>query len=76
MSKTYETTDMGLTAYLRCKGLPVLELKQHKGKITFVLAVGACNVEQYVIDYFNGAEISAIYFLSKLNHTKTLMRQM
>jgi hypothetical protein len=75
MSETYETTDMRLTAYLRCKGLAVVELKQDKGKITFVLAVGSCNIRQYVMDYFNGAEISAIAFMNKLNETKTLMRQ-
>lgn len=72
---TYETTDMGLTAYLRCKGLAIKELKQDRGKVTFVLKVVAQNVQQYVMDYFNGAEVSAIDFLNKLNETKTLMRQ-
>ena len=72
---TYETTDLGLVAFLRCKGRLLVDTKKDGGKVTFVFEEHPA-IKQYVLDYFNGAEVSAIDFLNKLQESKTIMRQM
>ena len=66
---------MGLVAFLRCRGFQLLNLKQRGDRTAFVFDEQD-NRKKLVMDYFNGAEVSCIDFLNRLQEAKTLMRQM
>jgi len=72
--RTYETTDMGIVAFLRCKGYKVSDLKRDGSKVVFVFDDQA-ERKQLVLDYFNGAQVSCIDFQTKLVEARTMMRQ-
>ena len=74
-AQTFQTTDLGLVAFLRCNGFQIIDLTQQGTKTAFILD-DRTDRKALVISYFNGAQVSCIDFLNRLQEAKTLMRQM
>jgi hypothetical protein len=73
-AETFETTDIGLVAFLRCKGFDLLNLKKRGDKTAFVLNEQS-DRRKLVMDYFNGAEVSCRDFMNRIQEAKTLIHQ-
>lgn len=70
-SDTVILTDIYLISFLRCKGLPIIEIdRSNQSRVRFHLPVTA---EELILQYYNDATIEAVQFASKVEELKDLI---
>jgi hypothetical protein len=70
---SYETTDLSLASFLRCREFPIESIKRQNGRTTFVFA-DTPQLRQAVLDYANDAPISVRSFCSTMRDLKAITR--
>ncbi len=71
--RTYETTDLTLASFLRCRGLHIENFKRQNGRTVFVFD-DTTQLRQAVLDYANDAEVSVRSFCSTMRDLKAITR--
>ena len=70
---SYETTDLTLASFLRCRAFPIESIKRQNGRTTFVFA-DTPQLRQAVLDYANDGQIAVRTFCSTLRDLKAITR--
>lgn len=70
---SYETTDLSLASFLRCREFPIENIKRQNGRTTFVFA-DTPQLRQAVLDYANDGEVSVRSFCSTMRDLKAITR--
>jgi hypothetical protein len=69
----YETTDLTLASYLRCREFNIESIKRQSGRTTFVFA-DSPQLRQALLDYANDGPVSVRSFCSTLRDLKAITR--
>ena len=69
---TYQTSDLYLSAYLKAKGLKLINTSKCGGKSTFVFADRE-DRESLIQDFFNDGLVNITAFKNALQDLKTLL---
>ena len=74
MSKpTYQTTDLTLTSFLRCRGFQIESIKQNNGRTLFMFQESP-ELRTAILDYANDAVIAVRSFCSTMRDLKAITR--
>jgi hypothetical protein len=73
VSKTFETSDISLASFLRCRGFAFADLKRHGGRISFVFGDSE-ELKRAVLDYANDSSVPVRSFSNTLRDLKGLTR--
>jgi len=71
-TKTYETSDLYLSAFLKVRGLRLLNQRRAGNKIIFIFADCSDRAE-IVSEYFNNGQVGVTNYRSALADLKTLI---
>ncbi len=71
-TKTYETTDLYLAAYLKAKGLRFLNKKRSGNRYVFIFDDRE-DIKKLVQDYFNDGLVEITVFKNAIQDLKTIM---
>mgnify|MGYP007039465357 CR=1 FL=1 len=69
----YETTDLTLASYLRCREFNIESIKRQGGRTTFVFA-DSPQLRQALLDYANDGQVSVRSFCSTMRDLKAITR--
>jgi Domain of unknown function (DUF5659) len=69
----FETSDISLASFLRCRGFSFAELRRHGGRTVFVFAASA-ELRGAIVDYANDCQVPVRSFCSNLRDLKALTR--
>jgi YVTN family beta-propeller protein len=70
---TYQTTDLTLTSFLRCRGFAIENIKQNNGRTLFIFQESP-ELRRAILDYANDAAISVRSFCSTMRDLKAITR--
>jgi hypothetical protein len=70
---SFETTDLTLASFLRCREFRIETIKRQNGRTTFVFADNP-QLRQAVLDYANDGEVSVRSFCSTMRDLKAITR--
>ncbi len=70
---SYETTDLTLASFLRCREFPIESIKRQHGRATFVFA-DTPQLRQALLDYANDAPVSVRSFCGTMRDLKAITR--
>lgn len=70
---SYETTDLSLASFLRCREFAIENIKRQNGRTTFVFA-DTPQLRQALLDYANDGEVSVRSFCSTMRDLKAITR--
>ena len=70
---SYETTDLSLASFLRCRDFQIESIKRQNGRTTFVFA-DTPQLRQAVLDYANDGPVSVRSFCSTMRDLKAITR--
>jgi len=70
---SYETTDLTLASFLRCREFRIESIKRQNGRTTFVFA-DTPQLRQAVLDYANDGEVCVRTFCSTMRDLKAITR--
>src|SRR5688572_12203191 len=73
LRQTYQTTDLMLTSFLRCKGFPIENIKQNNGRTLFIFQESP-ELRRAILDYANDASVSVRSFCSTMRDLKAITR--
>ena len=73
LGQTYQTTDLMLTSFLRCRGFQIDNIKQNKGRTIFVFAESP-ELRQAILDFANDASVAVRTFSSTMRDLKAITR--
>ena len=73
MKPTYQTTDLTLTSFLRCKGFPIESIKQTNGRTLFVFQESP-ELRTAILDFANDATVAVRSFCSTMRDLKAITR--
>ncbi|HZN00665.1 MAG TPA: cytochrome D1 domain-containing protein [Pyrinomonadaceae bacterium] len=73
MKPTYQTTDLTLTSYLRCKGFPIENIKQNNGRTLFSFQESP-ELRSAILDFANDAVVAVRSFCSTMRDLKAITR--
>ncbi len=71
--QTYETTDLSLASFLRCRSFHIENIKRHNGRTIFVFNDSA-QLRNAVLDYANDGHVSVRSFCSTMRDLKAITR--
>ncbi len=71
--QAYETTDLNLASFLRCRQFSIRAIKAERGRTTFVFADGE-DLRRAVLDFANDEPISVRSFCNTVRDLKALTR--
>jgi len=69
----FETTDLSLASFLRCRSFNIKDIKRHNGKSIFVFDDTSV-LRETVLDYANDGAVQARLFCNTLRDLKALTR--
>jgi Domain of unknown function (DUF5659) len=69
----FETSDISLASFLRCRGFSFAELRRHGGRTVFVF-VSSEQLRHSIVDYANDCSVPVRSFCSNLRDLKALTR--
>jgi Domain of unknown function (DUF5659) len=69
----FETSDISLASFLRCRGFPFAELERHGGRTVFVF-MSSDQLRHSIVDYANDCSVPVRSFCSNLRDLKALTR--
>ena len=73
MKPTYQTTDLTLTSFLRCRGFAIESIKQNNGRTLFVFQESP-ELRSAILDFANDAVIAVRSFCSTMRDLKAITR--
>src|ERR1051325_2593406 len=69
----YQTTDLTLTSFLRCRGFQIESIKQNNGRTLFIFQESP-ELRRAILDYANDAVVSVRSFCSTMRDLKAITR--
>jgi hypothetical protein len=69
----FETTDLMLASFLRCRSFAIEELKRQNGKTVFVFD-DSTQLRQSLLDYANDGTVAVRSFCSTMRDLKAITR--
>jgi len=73
MKPTYQTTDLTLTSFLRCKGFVIENIKQNNGRTLFMF-LESPELRNAILEYANDAAVNVRSFCSTMRDLKAITR--
>ncbi len=73
LKQTYQTTDLTLTSFLRCRGFQIESIKQNNGRTLFVFQESA-ELRSAILDFANDAVVAVRSFCSTMRDLKAITR--
>ena len=73
LKQTYQTTDLTLTSFLRCRGFAIENIKQNNGRTLFIFQESP-ELRGAILDYANDAVVSVRSFCSTMRDLKAITR--
>jgi uncharacterized protein DUF5659 len=73
MDQTYQTTDLTLSSFLRCRGFAIQNIKQNNGRTLFLFQESP-ELRSAILDYANDAAVSVRSFCSTMRDLKAITR--
>jgi DNA-binding beta-propeller fold protein YncE len=73
MKQTYQTTDLTLTSFLRCRGFAIESIKQNNGRTLFIFQESP-ELRTAILDFANDATIAVRSFCSTMRDLKAITR--
>ncbi|MEN3326632.1 MAG: hypothetical protein V7638_1439 [Acidobacteriota bacterium] len=70
---TYQTTDLTLTSFLRCRGFQIESIKQNNGRTLFIFQESP-ELRTAILDFANDAAIAVRSFCSTMRDLKAITR--
>jgi len=73
LKPTYQTTDLTLTSFLRCRGFQIDNIRQNNGRTLFMFQESP-ELRTAILDYANDAVIAVRSFCSTMRDLKAITR--
>jgi hypothetical protein len=73
IKETYQTTDLTLTSFLRCRGFQIESIKQNNGRTLFIFQESP-ELRRAILDFANDASIAVRSFCSTMRDLKAITR--
>jgi hypothetical protein len=73
LTPTYQTNDLTLASFLRCRSFRIADIKDNNGRTTFVFE-DSPELRSAILDYANDASVSVRTFCSTLRDLKAITR--
>ncbi|HEU0252986.1 MAG TPA: cytochrome D1 domain-containing protein [Pyrinomonadaceae bacterium] len=73
LKQTYQTTDLTLTSFLRCRGFQIENIKQNNGRTLFIFQESA-ELRGAILDFANDAAVAVRSFCSTMRDLKAITR--
>jgi predicted phosphoadenosine phosphosulfate sulfurtransferase len=73
LKQTYQTTDLTLTSFLRCRGFAIQSIKQNNGRTLFIFQESP-ELRRAILDFANDAVIAVRSFCSTMRDLKAITR--
>ena len=73
LKQAYQTTDLTLTSFLRCRGFQIENIKQNNGRTLFMFHESP-ELRTAILDYANDAAVSVRTFCSTMRDLKAITR--
>ena len=73
LKETYQTTDLTLTSFLRCRGFTIESIKQNNGRTLFIFQESP-ELRSAILDFANDAAIAVRSFCSTMRDLKAITR--
>jgi hypothetical protein len=70
---TYQTTDLTLTSFLRCRGFAIQNIKQNNGRTLFIFQESP-ELRRAILDFANDEVIAVRSFCSTMRDLKAITR--
>lgn len=71
--RTYDTTDLALASFLRCRSFQINNIRRQNGKTIFVFE-DSSQLRNAVLEYANDGSVSVRTFCSTLRDLKAITR--
>ncbi|HXG93630.1 MAG TPA: DUF5659 domain-containing protein [Blastocatellia bacterium] len=72
-TKTFETSDLYLASFLRCRNFAITDIKRHNGKTIFAFG-DTDELRHAILDYANDGAVGARSFYNTMRDLKALTR--
>lgn len=72
-NRTYDTTDLTLASFLRCRSFTITNIRRQNGKTVFVFE-DSSRLRDAVLEYANDGSVSVRTFCSTLRDLKAITR--
>jgi len=69
----YETSDLNLASFLRCRNLPILDIRRQNGKTTFAFEESS-ELRRAILDYANDGLVGVRSFYNTVRDMKGITR--
>lgn len=73
LKPTYQTTDLMLSSFLRCRGFSIQNIKQNNGRTLFMFQESP-ELRHAILDYANDAVVAVRSFCSTMRDLKAITR--
>jgi hypothetical protein len=73
LKQTYQTTDLTLTSFLRCRGFQIENIKQNNGRTLFIFQESP-ELRLAILDFANDATVAVRSFCSTMRDLKAITR--
>jgi len=73
LKQTYQTTDLTLSSFLRCRGFQIENIQQNNGRTLFIFQESP-ELRTAILDYANDAVIAVRSFCSTMRDLKAITR--
>jgi YVTN family beta-propeller protein len=73
LNQTYQTTDLTLTSFLRCRGFQIDNIKQNSGRTLFIFQESP-ELRKAILDFANDAAVAVRSFCSTMRDLKAITR--
>ena len=73
LKQSYQTTDLTLTSFLRCRGFAIENIKQNNGRTLFTFQESP-ELRRAILDYANDEVVAVRSFCSTMRDLKAITR--
>ena len=73
LNETYQTTDLTLTSFLRCRGFAIENIKQNNGRTLFIFQESP-ELRRAIVEFANDAFVAVRSFCSTMRDLKAITR--
>ncbi len=71
--RSYETSDLNLACFLRCRNFLILDIRRENGKSVFVFS-DAAELRHAILEYANDGPVPVRSFCNTLRDLKSIIR--
>jgi hypothetical protein len=73
VTRTYDTSDLTLASFLRCRSFPINDIRRQNGKTVFIFE-DSSQLRNAVLDYANDGSVSVRTFCGTMRDLKAITR--